>query len=83
MQCAENIKDFFRGANCFEVNIVKHLVKVSSTTELTTAGKPEHYVLISIQNGNEKNNLNIKTCWQQENTKRQDLFPTHRVELLD
>lgn len=80
MLCAANTKDVFVA---LFVNIIKHLVKASSTTELTTAGKPEHYVLISIQNGKEKNNLNIKTCWQQENTKRQDLFPTHRVELLD
>lgn len=54
-------------------------LKASLTTELTPAGKPEHYAPISIQNGKGKNNLSIKMCWQQETTERQDLFPTHRV----
>lgn len=52
MLCAENTKDFFVALIIFGVNIVKHLVKASLTTELNTAGKPEHYVLISIWNGN-------------------------------
>lgn len=77
MLCADNTK-YFCGAS-FEVNIVKLLVKASLMTELTTAGKPEHCVPFNIRNGDEKNNFNIKRCWQQENTKRQDLFPTHRV----
>lgn len=79
LKCAENANGFILVLNVLSLISSSIWLKASLTTELTPAGKPEHYALISIQNGKGKNNLSIKMGWQQENTERQDLFPTHRV----